>query len=151
MGTAEEAHYRWDFLCSPTEVYCFLLFSRMTPLRYLRVLPLSLSSRRPFVTRFGDRFAVLLRSQSRKPQIQISLPRLLEDRASPLAQGRFGSQAAGVYGTVTVVSVADGLCQPPTGLSRASASAGPQVFGSYWYIGVPALSAGSTMRHASST
>src|SRR5262245_10024610 len=40
------------------------------------------------------------------------------------------SQAAGEYGTSAVVSVADGLCQPPAGLRR-SASAGPQVCGSY--------------------
>src|SRR5262245_17012463 len=68
--------------------------------------------------------------------------------SSPLRS--WSSQAAGEYGTEDVSSFAAGLCQPPAGLSR-SASAGPQVCGSYSYIGVPALSAGSTMRHASST
>src|SRR5262245_56019332 len=41
------------------------------------------------------------------------------------------SQAAGEYGISAVASVAVGLRQPPAGLRRVSASAGPHVFGSY--------------------
>src|SRR6516162_2177931 len=44
-----------------------------------------------------------------------------------------------------------GFCQPPGGTKVLSTSAGPQVFGSYSWTGVPAFSTGSTMRHASST
>src|SRR5262249_3921186 len=44
-----------------------------------------------------------------------------------------------------------GFCQPPGGTTVLSTSAGPQVFGSYSWTGVPAFTAGSTMRHASST
>src|SRR6516164_7613135 len=44
-----------------------------------------------------------------------------------------------------------GLSQPPGGTTFLSTWAGPQVFGSYSWTGVFAFSAGSTMRHASST
>src|SRR6516164_8695511 len=44
-----------------------------------------------------------------------------------------------------------GFCQPPGGTTVLSTSAGPQVFGSYSWTGVPAFATGSTMRHASST
>jgi len=43
-----------------------------------------------------------------------------------------------------------GLDHPPGGVTD-STSAGPQVFASYSYNGVPALSTGSTIRQASST
>src|SRR5215467_11908106 len=51
--------------------------------------------------------------------------------ASPPYINGLDSQAAGRYGMSAVSSVAAGLCQPPAGLSRLSASAGPQEWGSY--------------------